>query len=57
MVAVILHETTDVFPHDVGHGRGKEAVFDVEGVQVVEGLLEGVACRVAAFALLIAKLG
>lgn len=57
MVAVILHETADVFPHDVCHGRGKEAVFDVEGVQVVEGVLEGVTCRVAAFTLLIAELG
>lgn len=46
-VAVILHEA-HVFSDDVSQSRSEEAVLNVEGVQVVEGLLEGVAGRLAA---------
>lgn len=45
---MILHEAAHVFSNDVSQSRSKEAVLNVEGVQVVEGLLEGVAGRLAA---------
>lgn len=43
VVAVFVCYSTDILPQDVGHGRGEETVLDVEGVQVVVGLLEDAA--------------
>lgn len=41
-------QSAHVLPHDVEHGRSKEAVLDVEGIQVEVALLEDLADGCAA---------
>lgn len=43
VVGVVVYEASNVLPHDVDHGRGKETVLNVEGVQPKVAILEDLA--------------
>lgn len=53
VMAMFACYSTHVLPHNVSHGRGKEAVLDIEGVQVVVGIFEDATRSVAALTLII----
>lgn len=50
VVGVVVYEAPNVLPHDIDHGRGKEAVLNVEGVQPEVAVLEDLADLAVAIA-------
>lgn len=43
VVGVMFYEASNVLPHDIDHGRGKETILNVKGVQPKVAVLEDLA--------------
>lgn len=50
VVGVVVYEASDILPHDIDHGRGKETVLNVEGVQPKVAIFEDLADLAVAIA-------
>ena len=43
VVGVVVYEASNILPHDIDHGRGKETVLNVKRVQPIVAVLEDLA--------------